>query len=111
MGDTDQTGQIIHTRVSVAERKSLALNSLRQMITFAKHLLAKMTKTNMTTLTFHRDELARLIELCDKFDTNTITVKHEDGSGIGYLLHAIIKTQVNGVNGSLTVAVTDESDW
>lgn len=111
MGDTDQTGQIIHTRVSVAERKSLALNSLRQMITFAKHLIAKMTKTNMTTLTFHRDELARLIELCDKFDTNTITVKHEDGSGIGYFLHGVVETEVNGVTGTFSVPITDESKW
>jgi hypothetical protein len=59
----------------------------------------------------HRDELARLMELCDKFKTDQLTVEYKEGGGIGYFLNAIIPTQINGEVGDFTIEVTGVENW
>ena len=65
----------------------------------------------MTKIILRKDELMALVELCDTFHTNQVTVQYKEGGGIGYFLNAFVNTEVNGITGTFVVPITDESDW
>lgn len=58
-----------------------------------------------------KEELMALTEMCDTFQANQLTVHYEEGGGIGYYLNASVDIEVNGIKGTFTVPITDESHW
>ncbi len=65
----------------------------------------------MSKMILRKDELMALIELCDSFQTDQVTVQYKEGGGIGYFLNAFVNTEVNGIAGTLVVPITGECDW
>lgn len=65
----------------------------------------------MSTMILHKEELMALLEICDSFQTEQVTVHYEEGGGIGYFLNASVEIDVNGIKGTFTVPITDESMW
>lgn len=58
-----------------------------------------------------REELIRLVALCEQFDVGFVEVIYNEGGGIGYTLDAVIETEVNRVKGEFKVEVTGVDTW
>lgn len=64
-----------------------------------------------TNMLLRRDELVKLVALCDQFDTNLVEVIYNEGGGIGYTLDAVIATTINNTLGEFKVEITGVENW
>lgn len=64
-----------------------------------------------TNMLLRRDELIKLVALCDQFDVGMIEVVYNEGGGIGYTMDAIIKTEINRTKGEFRVEITGVDTW
>lgn len=64
------------------------------------------------TILLNRDELDRIYETIAKFpDAKHFDISVESISGLGKVTKLEIYTKVNGILGSFTATITDESNW
>lgn len=58
-----------------------------------------------------RDELERVLELMDNFDTDTVELVRSSSSGIGYILNAHFETSIANTQGVYIVEITGVDKW
>lgn len=64
-----------------------------------------------STIYFTQQELATLLALSQKFDSDHVAVEFDNDSGIGTVIHAVFDVVHEGTEGELRVKITDESNW
>ena len=71
-----------------------------------------MEHRRMSKITLSRQELMDIQKFIETFpDTPRVTIECDTSSGIGYTLTASVDVPINNYNTTVTVSITDESDW
>lgn len=66
----------------------------------------------MNKITLTRQELIDIQKFLDAFpDASRVTIECDTSSGIGYTLTSSVDTQINTYDTTVTVSITDESNW
>ena len=66
----------------------------------------------MNKIILSRQELIDIQKFIDAFpDTPRVTIECDDTSGIGTILTASVDVPINNYATTVTVSITDESDW
>jgi hypothetical protein len=66
----------------------------------------------MNKITLSRQELMDIQKFIDTFpNAPRVTIECDSSSGIGYTLTASVDVPISTYNTTVTVSITDESDW
>ena len=66
----------------------------------------------MNKIILSRQELMDIQKFLDTFpNAPRVTIECDTSSGIGYTLTASVDVPINTYNTTVTVSITDESDW
>ena len=62
-------------------------------------------------MSFTVNELQSLIDLCNQFETDSVTAVYEAGSGIGYTLQAELDITVKDTKGTFRTEISGVDNW
>jgi hypothetical protein len=66
----------------------------------------------MNKIILSKQELIDIQKFLDTFpDAPRVSIECDDSSGIGTILTASVDTQISTYTATVTVSITDESDW